>query len=254
MDAQVVTRHPPLAPWVTEIAHFALTAPMPAALQPAGLTVPLIVTFGDPWRVGLGPSLAVPVRAGSFVAGLAAGPVRIAADGPTSCVQIDLTPPGLARLLGVPLSALGGGVVPLSALDAGVRDFAARLADLPNAPARLDLAQHWLAARLGAGVGDARMDAAWAALAPGRPLRIGALADHLGLSRQHFARRFTDSFGLPPRSVARIARFQRARRLAATGRATGWADLAALAGYADQPHLVREFRALGGSSPGRWPG
>ena len=53
--------------------------------------------------------------------------------------------------------------------------------------------------------------------------------------------------------MARIARFDRARAMAATGTASGWADLAVACGYADQAHLVREYAALAGSTPGAWP-
>ena len=49
-------------------------------------------------------------------------------------------------------------------------------------------------------------------------------------------------FGLAPKPLARIRRFRRAGGLAAEWRPADWADIAAACGYADQPHLVREFR------------
>ena len=52
---------------------------------------------------------------------------------------------------------------------------------------------------------------------------------------------------MPPKTVARILRFRRALALV-----RGGADLAATAqdcGFADQPHLNREFRALAGATP-----
>ena len=51
-----------------------------------------------------------------------------------------------------------------------------------------------------------------------------------------------------PKAVARVLRFERALRLLREGRAL--ADVAYDCGFADQPHLNREFRALGGSTPG----
>ena len=40
-------------------------------------------------------------------------------------------------------------------------------------------------------------------------------------------------------------------RRAGAGRPT-WSGIAALAGYADQSHLIREFKALAGLTPARW--
>ena len=40
--------------------------------------------------------------------------------------------------------------------------------------------------------------------------------------------------------------------MAAAGVADGWADIAAACGFADQSHLVREFVALAGGTPGAW--
>jgi AraC-like DNA-binding protein len=60
---------------------------------------------------------------------------------------------------------------------------------------------------------------------------------------------FRRTFGMPPKTFARVLRFDAAVRRLRSGRVTGWADLAASCGYADQAHLAREFRALSGSPP-----
>ena len=62
--------------------------------------------------------------------------------------------------------------------------------------------------------------------------------------------------GLTPKTIARVVRFDRARRLLQRGvmvlRRPMLADLAVACGYYDQAHLDREFRALAGCSPSRW--
>jgi AraC-like DNA-binding protein len=51
--------------------------------------------------------------------------------------------------------------------------------------------------------------------------------------------------------LARLARFQRSRRL--IGRQDrGLAAVASDSGYADQSHLTAEWREFAGCSPGRW--
>ena len=77
------------------------------------------------------------------------------------------------------------------------------------------------------------------------------IAVGLAMTRRHLERRFMDSVGISPKRLARITRFQRALRVleASESKRTG-AITAAMCGYADQPHFIREFRELAGCSPG----
>ncbi len=59
--------------------------------------------------------------------------------------------------------------------------------------------------------------------------------------------RFREELGVPPKALARILRFERA-----VGRLRAGDDLAALAldaGYYDQAHFNRDFRAFAGATP-----
>jgi AraC-like DNA-binding protein len=94
-------------------------------------------------------------------------------------------------------------------------------------------------------------DRAWALLREsGGRLRIDALAALLGCSRRHLAKRFAEDVGTPPKLAARLIRFEAARARLGT---VPLARLAADHGYADQAHLAREFAALGGAPPSRFP-
>jgi methylphosphotriester-DNA--protein-cysteine methyltransferase len=64
-------------------------------------------------------------------------------------------------------------------------------------------------------------------------------------------RQVTRHLGLPPRTLGRLLRFQAVAGAVRAGQVAqlGWAGLAAAGGYADQPHLHREFRALAGLTP-----
>lgn len=55
--------------------------------------------------------------------------------------------------------------------------------------------------------------------------------------------------GLSLRSLAGVLRFQHAMDLLTSGAVASLAELAALAGYADQPHMTRAFRRFGGFTP-----
>jgi AraC-like DNA-binding protein len=79
-------------------------------------------------------------------------------------------------------------------------------------------------------------------------LRIGDLAEGC-LSPRQLRRRFQAAVGLSPKELARIRRL-RASAAAAVLEELSWCEVTADAGYADQAHLVREFRDLLGVTPG----
>jgi AraC-like DNA-binding protein len=79
---------------------------------------------------------------------------------------------------------------------------------------------------------------------------VGAVADRLGWTPKRLGRLFTEQIGLAPKRFARVRRFQRLVRVASVEPAPDWARLAADCGYHDQAHLIHEFRAHAGRTPG----
>lgn len=78
---------------------------------------------------------------------------------------------------------------------------------------------------------------------------IESLGARLGLSSRHFRRRFLAAVDLTPREYARLWRFRRCVLDLLAGTTSPSAAQAAARGYADQSHLIREFRRLGGMTP-----
>jgi AraC-like DNA-binding protein len=80
---------------------------------------------------------------------------------------------------------------------------------------------------------------------------VPALAADVGLSERQLRRRVESAVGYSPRTLARIVRFQRFLAAARARRPEDreLAALAADAGFADQAHLTREARSLGGLPP-----
>jgi AraC-like DNA-binding protein len=87
----------------------------------------------------------------------------------------------------------------------------------------------------------------------GGRLTVSELAERLGFGRQYVHPQVTRHLGLSPRTLSRRLRFQAVAGAVRAGRVgeLGWAELAAEGGYADQPHLHRDFRALAGLTPGQ---
>ena len=77
-----------------------------------------------------------------------------------------------------------------------------------------------------------------------RGVPVALMADEIGLSERQLRRRCLELFGYGPKVLDRVLRLDRA--LAAARGGTAFALVAADAGYADQPHLAREVRALTG--------
>jgi AraC-like DNA-binding protein len=158
----------------------------------------------------------------------------------TAFAAVRFAPGAGPAVLGVPGHELRDGRVPLAALwPAGsVRRLAERVAEAPD---RLAVLQAAVAERLReAGPPDPVVAVVAHRVGGG----VAATAEAVGLSERQLHRRCLAAFGYGPKTLARILRFRRAVALARAG--TGLAEVAFRTGYADQPHLAREVRALSG--------
>lgn len=81
---------------------------------------------------------------------------------------------------------------------------------------------------------------------------IGTAALALGVGERRLERAFDLAVGLSPKRLARVLRFLTAVR--EIGRQAGGrgAAVATGAGYADQPHFIREFKRLAGVTPAQY--
>ncbi len=91
-----------------------------------------------------------------------------------------------------------------------------------------------------------------AARALSRGTGVGEVSRDLGLLPRTLRRRFTAQVGLTPKRFARVQRMQRLVRELDGHTQADWATMATRYGYADQPHLADEFRALAGVTPGEY--
>ena len=217
----------------------------------ASLTVPLVFSFAEPFAIGLGKAPGDNDRFASFAAGLFAGPVMIESFGTACCIQVNFTPLGARRFFRLPMSELTDSMVVLDDV-LGAEGMALReqLGNAPDWASRFDLAEAFVTARLERAA-ETPLEIAWAydrIIASGGRARISAIAEKLGWSRKHLAGSFSNAIGIGPKTLSRIVRFNRALGLSRQQTAD-WADIAADCGYADQAHLVREFRDLAGETP-----
>ena len=183
---------------------------------------------------------------GAYVAGPDTGPVATETRPGTVLVGVRFRPAAGGQVLGLPLSELRDQRVPL----ADLRPRAALGLPAAQAPAT---AAAVLLDLTGVLIADSARDPAIseaASLLRDPAARTEDIAERVGLSERQFRRRSHAAIGYGPKTLQRILRFQRFVRLIdAAAELPDLASLAALTGYADQPHLTRECRALSGSTP-----
>ena len=251
---EMVRRKPAvsLAGAVTDICGYRETRPGHFRIvEYASLTVPLVISFAEAFAIGLGHTPGDNDRYASFAAGLYAGPVMIESFGGACCIQVNFTPLGARQFFGLPMSELRDRMIGLD--DAlGFDGIALReqLGEASDWDTRFDVAESFITRRL-AEANALSPEIAWAygtVVASGGRTRIAALAGEIGWSRKHLAAKFTDAIGIGPKTLSRIVRFNRALSLSKQ-QDEDWAGIAADCGYADQAHLVREFRQLAGETP-----
>lgn len=183
--------------------------------------------------------------------------------GPTTR-HLFIAPTGAIRLIGIRF-APGGAVPFLSVSPREVRDAAPSLADVAPpleahvvdrlAEASPGTEAAILDAALGARLARARrvtdqriLASVRATFAAAQTLRVDALVSLTGLGTRQIERAFRDTVGFGPKTLCRLARFQRVVREIEPVRRPSWARLAAQHGYADQSHLAREFHEFAGTT------
>jgi AraC-like DNA-binding protein len=187
----------------------------------------------------------------AWIAGIADQVDVVEIRGAYASLDLKLTPLGAYTIVGMPLTELSGTV---GALDDVLGSEALLLMDqvreAPDWETRFDLAETFLLRRADAGPEPSPAVAwAWSRLAVAHGLvSIGALAAELGWSRRHLATTFREQVGMPPKTIARLLRFQRVEQLLDAD-PVRWADIAQECGYADQSHLIRDFHDLAGTTP-----
>ena len=162
--------------------------------------------------------------------------------------------PGAApSLLGIDVEALRSGFLP--ARQALGEDAAMRLQERFTRVEREQEAVEFLDAVLLERLPPERpldeqvMEAVFRLLQANGEGSLRRLAMAVDLSPRHLRRRFHTEVGLTPKTLARIQRLRASAVEAVFGDNEPWVAIAANHGYADQAHLIREFRDLLGLTP-----
>lgn len=245
--------HPLLRPYVLVYEDYesARTEPQADRHAPFG-GMPLIWTFEG--RLDQLDARTGAMRSSNdFIAGLHERSATTVSAGRTRGVQVNLTPIGAWMLLGMPMSELANSFITLDEAPAEAwRDLGGRLEASASSEQKFGLLDQFFLRRV-ASASDFPEGVAWAwneiQRHAGR-VPVASLTAALGVTRKRLVQDFREYVGLPPKTIARIARFNRAlRMMEGQSRRPAWTRIAVECGYFDQAHFIREVRALTGDTP-----
>ena len=192
-------------------------------------------------------------RSGIGVCAARPGPVTIDTAEQRRTICVAFRPAGAYPFFAVPPGALDEPVVDLADLwgPPAARDLRDRMLAAPTPHAALLTLQSVLAQRAARPLeADSGILAAAAAL--GRGAGVAEVSDRLGTTTGSLRRRFAERMGLTPKRYGRIRRLHRLLDGVVGHSDVDWSRAAADSGYFDQAHMVNEFRALTGVTPGAY--
>jgi AraC-like DNA-binding protein len=242
-----VTRPHPALDGMLARAYWGITADTGPhrLLIPASASVSLVLKICDS-----------PHRPPAFLHGVHDRFAVMEGDCAPSYLEIVMAPLGAYKLLGRPVAELGAGVVDVEAVyGADGRRLLTSIREHSTWAERFAAVDSFLlrAARHGPCPAP-EVSRAWHLLrATGGTMAIRDIVADVGWSHKHLIAKFTEQVGLPPKAVARLTRCERVLARTRKGPIDRWSQVAADAGYADQPHLIRDFREFAGTTPANYP-
>jgi AraC-like DNA-binding protein len=170
-----------------------------------------------------------------------------------STVGAFFRPARVAPFLRVPISDLADRAVAIDDVwGTASSRLSSQFCDLDE-PSRIDHLESVLLTRLAHGrrqTGAIDVEGlATAAIRRQGRVTVEAMARAAGVSRQHLCRQFRERIGVAPKLYSRLARVQSALVYAGSRARVDWAQAAVDMGYADQSHMIADFREFTGLTP-----
>jgi AraC-like DNA-binding protein len=164
---------------------------------------------------------------------------------------VEFAPTALYALFGIPMIELTDTALRAEGLwgAAAARRLYDRLGAEATLAGRVAVMEEDLLKRVPECKSDPIAAAATRLLCTGGTVRVHDLARASYLSSRQFGRQFTRRVGIPPKTYARIVRLNVAIATKVARPEVSWTNVAQCAGYFDEAHLDKDFRALADTSP-----
>ncbi len=252
---------PPSSPLLDFVAHYVvrnerLGAQVLVTPVTASPSVKLIFNLDQPaeaFEYVTGRTRVLPT---AFIAGPQTGRrAEVYARGESARLLVFFQPAGFHRLFHSSIEPLTDTAVDAcDVIGPEVARLYERLSSSRGIERRLKLVDAFLAQRVAAArPRHAAADAAAAMLAANGSRRVAELIQTSGLSARQFERAFREQMGISPKLFARTARLDFALQLKRGNPTHSWTRVSQEAGYFDQTHFVKDFKALVGETPSTFP-
>jgi AraC-like DNA-binding protein len=242
-----------LRPFVTGLHYFEADDHSPTELErilPGGNVHLMVNLHEDEFRIYEGDDYETVLRSGGAVLEGPTSHARVIDTGlQRNLICVDFTLGGAAAFFRIPLSEAKDGLVELDHFwgrdGATLRE---RLLDAPKPEAKLRVLESVLAEHLvRPDAIDCVVRCAAGMLEHGVP--VAEVSARVGTLSKTLNRRFQALIGLTPKRFSRVRRLQRVLASIGASPDDGWIETALAHGYADQAHLVHDFRELTGLTP-----
>lgn len=166
-------------------------------------------------------------------------------------IRVDFLPGGMYRMLGIPMHELfDGGFDATTFFSSEITSLSEELKNLPDLEEGKNVVEKFLLNQIKNCKAILPFDSAMRVLLKNDGnMSIENVASLSCLSIKQFERKCKERVGMNPKIYARILKFSKAYRLHEPFPERSWIEIAHQAGYYDQMHMIRDFKAFAGVNP-----
>lgn len=255
MDVRIYIPHPALQEHVLNIStvHAILPDGMESVVTPYPPSPfqSLMFYCNHPVSMGRAGSNIFEMQPNAVLVGPQCSRVNIKVNKVLKAIRVDFLPGGMYRMLGVPLyELLDCGFDAATFFNREVRSINEDLQNLPDLLEGKNRVETFLLNQVKNSKAILPIDYAIRVLMKeDGDMSMEAAASLACLSIKQFERKCKERIGMNPKMYARILKFSKAYRLHEASPALSWTTIAHEAGYYDQMHMIRDFKAFAGVTP-----
>lgn len=188
----------------------------------------------------------------SYLIGIQNAPVLFGFTEQAHTITVNFKAGGIHRLLHLPMRELLGKCIPAKLLmDASIRSLEEQLKNCPDKARLTGILDDFFLSRLPKLGKSHPVDEVMHQVVqyPDEWTKVGDMASVACTSIRQFERQCLLRYGVSPKYYLRVSRFNKALRLKNQHPGLSWTEVAAITGYFDQNHLIKDFKSLGAGNP-----